>query len=149
MIDPPKGRFTIRSAGLFFFLSAIFQLLSMKSGVPFLDEMLCGGLAVFYHLIYFLIFAGMGFVLWTANGHGVTVIFAGTLVFSIEKILLLIHPQTLQLAIDQLTSFRPDLILMIGPDTLKEPIIFINLLFLLSWWGFAFYIFLRREYFDQ
>ncbi len=149
MEEPLKGKFTIRMAGFFFFISALFQLFSLKSGVPFLGSMLAGMQAVLFHLIYVVLFIWMGFVLWTGSRNGVKVIFGGTALFTLEKILLLTSSETLQLHIDQLVAFRPDLVLLMGPDAMQEPLVFMTWILLASWWGFAFYIYKKRAYFHS
>ncbi|NOZ08041.1 MAG: hypothetical protein GXO91_04075 [FCB group bacterium] len=147
MSDSRKGKFTIRTAGFSFFLSALFQMMSLKTGVPFLGNMLSGTSAVLYHLIYVSIFLGMGFVLWTGSRNGLAVIFGGTALFTMEKLLLLASRTTLQLYTDQITAFSPDILLLMDLDALRGYVVFITWVLLASWWGFTFYIYLRRDYF--
>ncbi len=138
--DRPKGYMTIRLAGLFFLLSALLELASINSEAPLFGVMRGGSVAVAYHVVYIAVFGGMGFGLWRAKTWGPSAIFAGTVLYSVDKFVCLIKDPILGYGA-LLSLFEPELVRMATT--------IVTLAVLVSWWGFVAYVYVRRAYFTD
>ena len=136
--DRPKGYFTIRIAGFFFLLSALLELASIGSEVPLFGAMRGGSVGVAYHIVYIAVFGAMGLGLWWAESWGASAIFAGTAVYTADRLAWLLGDRTL--GYDALLS-------LIEPELVRTVTTTATLTAVACWWGFAAYIHARREYF--
>lgn len=166
MTDKKKGHFTIRSAGILFIISAIFEVMSVTSAVALFGGVRGGNIAIFYHILFFLVFMAIGIALLRAQPWCFKAVVTGTVFYSLDKIQFLLDRRTLDdqiLAIaNQITKQLDQLSQagLIGKNLMaqvlaimaeKELIMQVmNLtvgLFIASWLGFTLYIYLRRDYF--
>jgi hypothetical protein len=128
-----KGSFTIRTAGVFFLLSAAFQLFAM------IVALLLGETwkSSFYDLLYVALFGVIGIGLWDAKPWGDKAVYVGT---AVSTVLGLLDHHT---ALTELRAY--------GVDTLAlDPALLvwaITLVPIACWWGLALYIYMRRDYF--
>jgi hypothetical protein len=141
-----QGEFTIKSAGAFFLLSAVFAMFSLKSDVPLLGEMRGGAVAVGYNALFIVLFAAMGLGLVLGRPWGRRVLLAGTAFYTLDR---------LQFALDKdlrtaclggagmMEQIKP----LIDPRMLDQSVLLTVLVSLACWWGFGLYIYLRRGYF--
>ncbi len=151
-----NGRFTIRTAGVLFVASAIFQLISVTTDIPLFGAVRGGAVAVLYNLVYATLFLALGVGLWTGRRWGYRLVFAGTLYYTLDRLLYLLDRKTMEVHLVQLLQWyrelleevvgggiEADAILQMMPPVLWT----LTLLFVGCWWGFALYIYLRRGYF--
>lgn len=133
--DRPKGYVTIRFAGFFFLLSALLELASINSEVPVFGAMRGGLVGVGYHVVYVAAFAAMGLGLWRTETWGPSAIFAGTTLFSADRVAYLLGDPTLGYG---------ELSTLLDPALVRPVSITVTLTTLACWWGFAGYIYMRR-----
>ena len=136
--DRPKGYFTIRLAGFFFLLSALLELASINSEVPLFGAMRGGSVGVAYHVVFVVVFGAMGLGLWWAETWGPSAIFAGTILYSADRLVYLLGDPALGYG-ESLGLLDPELVKMATTTATWTA--------LACWWGFAVYIYTRRDYF--
>lgn len=145
----PKGRFTFRTAAVLFALSALFDLVGMTQPVALFGEFRGGTAALAYHLIYALLFLVLAVGLWTAKPWGYHAIFIGGALYTLDKLQFLLSGKATQ---DFLrTQFRGQepLLQAVGPEMVMLSLTLVTIAFVLGWWGFAYYAYLRRSYFKD
>ncbi len=144
-----KGRITFRTAAVFFALSALAELAGVTVVVPLFGEFRGGLTAVVYHLIYILLFLVLTVGLWTARPWGYHAIFIGGLLYTLDKLQFLMSGDVMQQFIDAIFYGQEQLLKSVGPDTVMLSLTLVVLTFVLGWWGFAYYAYLRRSYFKS
>ena len=140
-----KGRFTIRTAAVLFLLSAIFELVLVTAEAPWFGAMRGGPPIVLYHLLFVAVFVGMGLGLWTGTRWGYWTVLAGTAIYSLDKIRYLLDRQGRAAEIlYQLRDF-PDITDVLDMSVLLNMSSIMTATFVLCWWGFAVYIYVRMK----
>ena len=142
-----KGRSTIRTAGVLFFVSAIFEVLSVTADVPLFGAVRGGAVAVLYHLVYTGLFLALGVGLLAGRRWGYRLVFAGTLYYTLDRSLYLLDRSTMEAHLmQQLEPYR-EIFELVDKDSILQLTASATLLFVGCWWGFALYIYRRRDYF--
>lgn len=143
-----KGRFTIRTAGVLFLLSALIELISIAAPVPWFGVLRGGAPIVLYHLVFVTLFLAMGFGLWTGARWGYWTVFASTAIYTADKIRYLFdRAGRAAEIIAQLQRLAPDVVELLDMNLLLGLSGIMTLTFVACWWGFAAYIYVRRGYF--
>lgn len=142
-----KGRFTIRTAGIVFFISAAIEAVSLTSSVPLLGAVRSGYTAAGYHLIYAGLFLAIGVGLWVPKKWGIKAAFCGALFYSADKFLFLLDRAAMESYLLQIIADPSEIFQVIGMQSLFQIITLMYILFILGWWGFVGYLYLRRQYF--
>jgi hypothetical protein len=142
-----KGRFTFRTAAVFFWLSALLEIFSVTSRVAIGGALRDGSIAVIWHLVYFGLFLGLGIGLWRAKPWGYRLVFIGTLFYTLDKVSSLFYPDFLKAWLIQLFNRYGDIWQLIDIGIALKFFILLMLLLVGCWWGFAVYTYLRRAYF--
>lgn len=138
--DRPKGYFTLRFAGLFFILSAVLEVASVTSEVPLFGAMRGGFPAILYHSVYALLFTVIGAGLWQLRAWCPTAVLAGTVFMSVERLVFLLGDRTL--GYEQLLG-------MVETEMLDAVVLTAVATTIVCWWGFAVYVFMRRDSFGE
>jgi pheromone shutdown protein TraB len=127
-------------------VSAVFELLDITTPVPLLGGMRSGIAAMGYHLVFTGIFLGMGVGLWTGKPWGYGAVMAGTAVYVLDKVQMLLARETFaEFIMQQFTTPTSREILNLVPKELMLQVMTLAyLLLILCWLGFALYIHLRR-----
>ncbi len=142
-----KGHFTIRTAGVLFVASAIFELMSVNTEIPLFGAVRGGAVAVLYHLVYATVFLALGVGLLTGRRWGYRLVFAGTLYYTLDRFLYLLDRKTLEVHLmQQLQPYR-EYLELIDTDFILQVAVLTTGLGVVCWWGFALYIYRRRSYF--
>jgi pheromone shutdown protein TraB len=146
-----KGRTTIRTAAVCFLAAAVFEVLDITAPVPLLGGIRSGAAAMGYHLIFTAVFFAMGFGLWSGKPWGYDVVLAGTALYSIDKVQMLLARQTFSDYIMQqfTTPTTREILSLVPKEQVLQLLTLVYLVLILCGWGFAFYIHLRRSYFTQ
>ncbi len=151
-----KGHFNIRTAGVLFVASAIFELFFVTTEIPLFGELRGGAIAVLYHLVYVTLFLALGVGLLTGRRWGYRLVFAGTLYYPLDRLLSLLDGKTMEVHLEQLLQpLRESFELMgyrevfelVEKDSILQMAALTTVLFVGCWWGFALYIYVRRSYF--
>ncbi|MBI5014802.1 MAG: hypothetical protein HZB55_04845 [Deltaproteobacteria bacterium] len=140
-----KPSITIRTTGGLFLLSALLELVSVGSPVTLLGAERAGAAAAVYHLAYTALFAVIGAGLWGARRWGARAFYAGGLVYTVDKLLSLWDRDAFEVSLRSQLGGYADLLQAVPSDLLFRVAIVSNALFVLSWWGFALYLYRRRN----
>ena len=146
---PPrrKGAFTIKFAGAFFILSGLLSLLSVTSEVPLFGAMHGGVVAIAHNLVFIAFFFGIGIGLLQGTLWGYQTLMAGTILYSAEKLMFALDKATRDAYLGA-SEITRQLAPLIDVNELHLLIMLISLVSVACWWGFAGYIYLRRDYFQ-
>ncbi len=142
-----KGRFTIRSAGVLFVASAIFELFFVTTEIPLFGELRGGAIAVLYHLVYVTLFLALGVGLWTGRRWGYRLVFAGTFFYTLDRSLYLVDRETMEAHLMQQLQQYGEILDLIEKSSFLEMMVLATVLSVGFWWSFALYIYVRRSYF--
>lgn len=148
MHDKAKGRFTIRSAGVLFMLSAAFELLSLTSPVPLLGAIRGGFLMAAYHVIYIILFLIIGIGLWAPKSWGYRAVLTGSALYTLDKIIFLLDSVTMETYLVQQMGPYRGVLQIIDTPSLVRIYGYVTVMSIACWWGFVLYLHLRREYFS-
>ena len=144
-----KGRFTIRTAAVFFALSALLEILTVRVPVPIAGA-LRGGLAGgAYHAGYAVLFLTVGAGLWTASRWGASAVYLATALYSLDRLRYVLDHAGRRAELVGLLAGYPEIVEAFGVNPLLQAGALMTLLFVVCWWGFALYIYVRRGYFAQ
>ncbi len=144
-----KGTFTFRTAAVLFVLSAAFELLSVTSEVPLLGAIRGGLSADVYHIVYVLLFLTLGIGLWSAKKWGYKLVFITTALYTLDKLQFMLSRQTVEAFITtQMGGYENELQAQgINAGLIMEVLVLMSVVVVLCWWGFAWYTYIRRDYF--
>ena len=142
-----KGRFTFRTAAVFFLISAVFELLAVTTEVPLFSGVHGGLVAAVYHLLYAAVFAAAGVGLWQAKRIGYQAVMAGALLYTVDRGLLLLDRGNLEAYLGAQLAAYGDIGNLVDMDSVIALATLASLLFIAGWWGFALYTHWRRAYF--
>lgn len=142
-----KGHFTFRTAAVLFALSALFELVGMTQPVPLFGAFRGGTAALVYHLIYALLFLILAVGLWTAKPWGYQTLFIGGVLYSLDKLQFLMIGNMTQEFVNMIFRGQEQLLQSVGRDMVMLSLTLVVISFVLGWWGFAYYAYLRRAYF--
>lgn len=140
-----KGRFNIRFAGFFFFISALAEIATIASPVTLFGADRSGFFAVIYHLLYIAIYSGMGIGLWLAKPWGFQMILSGTMIYTVDRLLFIMYGQ----ASPGLLSEYGEMIGAGGQELIGQAAALTTVFTLLAWWGFVAYMYFKRDYFES
>lgn len=141
-----RGGTTIKITGGLFCLSGVIALTSLTAAVPLFGAMRGGAVAVGYNGLFGLLFLGMGVGLLMGQRWGYQLFLAGTGVYSLDRLLFLLSPGTRD-AYLAANGMTPELATLVDPAMLSQVIVLTGVVSLLCWWGFAGFVYLRRDYF--
>jgi hypothetical protein len=145
-----KGTFTFRTAAVLFVLSAVFELLSVTSEVPLFGAIRGGLSADVYHIIYVLLFLALGVGLWGGKKWGYALVFITTALYTLDKLQFVLSSRAVEAFITtQMGGYESELQAQgINAGMILEALILMSLVVVLCWWGFAWYTYIRRDYFQ-
>jgi hypothetical protein len=150
-----KGKFTFQTAGVLFALSALLKLFSINSRVPLFGNVQGGMIAATYHLIYVALFFSLVFGLYKARPWAYTLVFATTGLYTLDRLIYVLDRKALETYVAALLQKVAALLDKYGvsveiPETgILEIFMLATILSVACWWGFAWYTYLRRQYFQQ
>lgn len=145
--DEPKPGQTIRIAGGFFVLSALYELISLPKEIPLFGELQGGVVATSYHLAYVALFLAMGIGLWIASRWGYRLMFIGTFIYTLDKIRYLLDVPAREL---QLSFYLQGFEGLLGPSdhsSILQLMDIAAIVSLICWWGFLVYLYFQRKIF--
>jgi hypothetical protein len=140
------GSTTIRSSGAFFLLSSLVSLVSITDDAPLFGAMRSGFVAVSYNLIFAVLFLAMGLALILGRSWGYRVFMAGTAIYSLDRLLFLLSKDTRDAYLTA-SGVTQQVRGMMDMSMIDEGVFLGTILTLICWWGFALYIYWRRDYF--
>ncbi len=146
---PRPGLFTIRSTGVLFLISALFELLSVMDPAPLFGAMRSGALVVGYHLLFVGLFAAMGSGLLATKLWGYRTFMVGSLLYTADRFVLVLDRAARDAQLDEALRSVGGFIdtELLDPTLFERVQVGAILLVLLSWWGFVLYVRWRRPSF--
>lgn len=137
---------TMRTAGFCFLISAAIEAFNVTSPVLWTDGPHGGAAAFMYHLVFIGLFIAMGYALWSAPAWGLNAMFAGAVFYTLDKTIYLFNHsgRAAELA-QEINSWGVGN--MITPDNVLPMMDVATILFIFCWWGFMFYVYLKKDYF--
>ena len=150
-LDRKKGHFTFRTTAVLLIASAVFELISITAEEPLFGEIRSGLSVGIYHVFYAALFAALGVGLWTAKKWGYTLVFVTAMVYTVDKLQLILNQQVMDNFIKQQTSGYEEVLQSQGLDSalFMQAIVLTSIVIVLCWWGFALYTYWRRDYFKN
>jgi hypothetical protein len=143
-----KGHFTLRTAGALFIISAVFELFALTSAVPLFGDLRGGLVAVAYHGLFVAVFLLMGIGLWRAETWGYRAVLGGTAIYALDHILYLLDDAGRAAAMAEQTRDYAQILEGIDLQSIDQVATAVAFVVLVCWIGFAFYVHLRRDYFQ-
>ena len=144
-----KGKFTIQSAGVLFILSALLELFSLNSQVPLFGDVRGGIIAATYHLIYVVLFFLLGFGLYKARPWAYRLVFAATGLYTLDRMVYLLDRRALEAYMVALLGKYGATFEILETGLVFKVVMLATVLTVACWWCFAWYVYLRRQYFQQ
>ena len=142
-----RGEITFRIAAVLFIISACFELIGVTASAPLFGEMQGGTAAVVYHLIYAGLYMAIGIGIWKATPWGYKLIFITSGIYTLDKTQYLLNRDTMMTSVMRQLAGAREILRMVDKNMLMDAITITTVLFVLGWWGFALYTYLRRDYF--
>jgi len=147
MASTVKGQLTFRIAAVCFFISALFELMAITSGVPLFGATRSGFAGIIYHLAYVVLYAGIGFGLWFVKSWGYALVFVGTAFYTLDKAQYIVYRESiLRELMRRLGGYR-EVLQMVDQQLILNALTVMAVVFAACWWGFAIYTYYRRDYF--
>ncbi len=143
------GRFVMVTSGVFMFVTAVFELISITNSVPLFAGVQEGAVAAIYHLVFVAVFVAMGYPMIWPKPWGLRVVLGGTALYALDRIVYVLDRPAREADLmkgmqgheDAVFRAIPrDTLLMIGPAG--------ALVGVLSFAGLAAYAWRRRAYFE-
>ena len=143
-----KGKFTFQSAGILFALSALLELFSINSRIPLFGNVQGGIIAATYHLIYSVLFFFLGFGLYKARPWAYTLVFTITGLYTLDRLVYVLDRNALETYLASLLGKYRVTVGIPETELILKIIMLATILIVACWWGFAWYTYRRREYFQ-
>ncbi len=143
-----KGTFTMKSAGAFFFLSALIELYTVTSPVPLFGAVRGGAVAIVFHLVYVAIFVVMGIGLVVPKPWGARAVIGGTVIYTVDKIIYLLDSKARDADLAESIRGAGGALGFVPKTSILEIMTLTTVTVVLCWWGFAAYVYLKRAYFE-
>jgi hypothetical protein len=149
MAQKVKGRVTIRTAAVLFLVSAVLEMMDFNSAVALIGGVRSGAAAVAYHFVFAALYSLSGIGMWAAKPWGYSAVMTTTATYTIDKVQLILFPDAFYDYILQQLTVTREMVEMIPKEQLIRYFMMAYTVLLLCWWGFALYIHLRRQYFQE
>ena len=143
-----KGTITFRTTALLFALSALFEFISLGTEVPLFGAIHGGLVATAYHLVYAVLYIGLGVGLWSAQRWAYPTVFAVTAVYTLDELQTMCSSRDVIVErLMQEIAGSPELLQVVSKESMLQMVLLVSAAFIACWWGFAWYTHLRRDYF--
>lgn len=144
-----KGSSTIITTGVLFVLSGVNLLTALTSDVPLFGAMRGGSIALCYNIFFAALFLGLGLGLIIGRAWGYRLFLTATAIYSLDSLMFLLSKGTRDayLAASDITKQMRGLAGTVDVSLFDQAFLIVKIVSLLSWLGFAFYIYLKRDYF--
>jgi hypothetical protein len=143
------GAFTIQTAAVLFVISAAYEVYSITTPVPLFGELRGGAVGAAHHLLFCALFLGVGVGLWRATQWGYYLVFVTTGIYTLDRVLYAFDRKAMDAQIREELASALGMLGRGSMDLLRETTVAMVAVIVVCWWGFALYIRIRREYFQQ
>jgi len=145
--DKHKGRFTFRFASVCFGISAVGEAFGLQDNTVMFGATVGGAGAFAYHLTYIILFAWLTVGLWRGSRSGLFALLATTIYYTIDRLQLILVGDSLNILLRNEMAGAEGLLPAADINYLVEILRISIIAFVLSWWGFVVYAYIRRSYF--
>jgi hypothetical protein len=142
-----KGKSTFRIAAVLFVVSALLELPGLTSGALLFGSLRGGFIGIAYHLVTAALYVVLGLGLWQGTAWGYRLVFVATLLYSLDKMQYLFYRDAMLAQMLEPLGTHRQLWQTVDPQLLLNVLSGLTVLFVLCWWGFAGYTYMRRAYF--
>lgn len=147
-----RGPGTLKLAGVFFLLTAAYELYTLHAGVPLAGEVRTGAVATTYHLVFGAVYVAMGLALILLRPWGFPVFLAGTGLYLADRVAFLMDRAALAAWVSQQTAGIEGLEGMgdlVDAGMLAQSTRWATGAVLACWLGFALYVIAKPRLFDR
>ncbi|MHB8741606.1 MAG: hypothetical protein ACYC9L_00635 [Sulfuricaulis sp.] len=149
--DEKKNQLTFRITAVIFVLSAVLEVFSISSETLLFGEIRGGAVAGIYHIMYVALFTALGYGLWSRERWGYSLSFVTTVICTLDDAQLLLSRQALETFFANQLGGYESILQSLGIDLalIMQAIVLVNVVIILSWWSFAYFVYRRRDYFKK
>lgn len=144
-----KGALTFRVAAVFFFLSALLEVLSLTAAVPLFGDVRGGAWAAIYHGIYTALFVALGVGLLGGKPWGYRFLVAGTIFYTADRLRLVLDRAALEAWVRQSVAGYEEVFELVDLDSWIRLTVISCLLFVAAWWAFVLWARARKSWFER
>lgn len=137
-----KPNFTIASSGALLLLSGLWSLSSLTAPVALLGAMRTGFVALLYNGAFAALFMAMGYALLMKKTWALSVSWAATALYTLDKLELIFDEAARSAALGESSAMLGDFSALID-----QVLVMAGGLFLLGWWSFVLFLYVKRGYF--
>lgn len=137
--------FALRSSGVLFVISALFELIPPDAPVPLFGAVRGGAVAVASHLVFAAVFFAIGVGLWRGASWTIRAVVVGAVLYSAQKILYLFDSGARAAEVAHDISAHPEVTQLIDLAMIDDLLRLIAGLTLLGFWGFVLYVLHKRD----
>jgi hypothetical protein len=148
MAQQIKGRATIRTVAVFLLASAVFEIMDYSTAIALFGGVRAGAAAFVYHFLFAALYFLSAVGLWTAKPWGYWAFMTATVIYTIDKVQLILFPQAFYDHIMRQLSVTRGIVGMIPRDQLLQYFMIVYGVLVVCWWGLALYLHMRRPYFQ-
>jgi hypothetical protein len=138
-----QGNRTIKSTGWLLLLSGVWSLFTLTSPVALFGGLRAGLIAVLYNGLFAALFSGMGYALIQRKPWAMPVTWATSLFYTLDKVEMIFDPAAREAAMGESATMLGDMSAMV-----EQVLVLAALLFVVGWWSFVIYLYLKRDYFQ-
>ena len=147
--SPARSNFTIVSSGWLLLLSALVSMFSLASPVLLVGGLHGGAVAVIYNALFTASFALMGFALVARRRWALPATYAASAMYTLDKLEFVLDAPARKAAFDAAGGgMLGGLGLGNAGPMMEQMASLVFLVFLLCWWAFVAYLYVKRAYFD-
>lgn len=128
-------------------LSGIFSLVFVQSEVPLLGAMRGGVVAMAYNAGFAVLFLGVGLGLILGTVWGYRLLFIATVIYTLDRGIFLLDAKAREAYLGT-AQISDDVAQLVDLSMIEQATSLTILAIIVCWWGFAAYIYFRREYFQ-
>ncbi len=137
-----KTNFTIVSSGWLLMLSAAGSLIFIGSPVTLAGSLYHGLIAVLYNLTFVVLFGAMGYALAYRKPWALPVTLLTSIAYTLDKIEVIFDETATKVTLGEAADMLGDM-----APVVQQVRVLVAVLFVLMWWGFAAYLYVKRDYF--
>lgn len=153
----PKGYLTLMTAGVFFFVSAIWEVFCFGDPIARFGGMRDGVLAWSYHSVFAVMYGLLGVAYVTRRWWGPRMTAIAAAIITADQLFFLVDSGAQDGYIERSLSKAQDLLGMLGDKSLERELVAQTrsslsiwvVTMILCWWGLVAYVWLRRKYFGS
>jgi hypothetical protein len=143
-----RRNFTLVTAGWLLVLSGVWTLFTCTSPVPLLGAMRSGFIAVFWNMAMGVPLLAMGYALAFRKPWALKATIIASAFYSLDKVLFIFDSKARAASLSESSQILDAMSGDMG-GMVDRLAVLIPVLFLVGWWGFFLYVYIKRDYFKK